>query len=60
MYFCSDRKKSKNTDKSLKKENWSWRNQASWLKIILQSYSHQDSMVLEKKKTTEIQTNETR
>ena len=24
----------------------SWRNQASWLQTILQSYSHQDSMVL--------------
>ena len=28
------------------KEEWSWRNQSSWLQIILQSYSHQDSMVL--------------
>ena len=25
------------------KEEWSWRNQPSWLQIILQSYSHQDS-----------------
>ena len=30
------------------KKSWeeSWRNQPSWLQIILQSYSHQDSMVL--------------
>ena len=30
---------------SLGKEEWSWGNQASWLQVILQSYS-QDSMVL--------------
>ena len=27
-------------------EEWRWRNQPSWLQIILQSYSHQDSTVL--------------
>ena len=31
---------------SLEKGEWSWRNQPSWPQIILQSYSHQDSMVL--------------
>ena len=35
-----------NSQSSLEKEEWSWRNQPSWLQIILQSYSHQDSMVL--------------
>jgi len=30
---------------NLEKEEWSWRNQPSWLQTILQSYSHQDSMV---------------
>ena len=30
-------------------EEWSWRNQPSWLQIILQSYGHQDSMVLAQK-----------
>ena len=34
---------------SLEKEEWSWRNQPSWLQIILQSYSHQDSMLLAQK-----------
>ena len=34
---------------SLEKEEWSWRNQPFWLQIILQSYSHQDSMVLAQK-----------
>ena len=37
--------KTLNSQSSLEKE-WSWRNQSSWLEIILQSYSHQDSMVL--------------
>ena len=31
------------------KEEWSWRNQPSWLQTILQSYSHQDSIVLAQK-----------
>ena len=34
---------------SLEKEEWSWRNQHSWLQVILQSYSQQDSMVLVQK-----------
>ena len=35
--------------KAVLKEEWSWKNQPSWLQIILQSYSHQDSMVLAQK-----------
>ena len=38
--------KTLNSQSSLEKEEWSWRNQPSWLQTILQSYSHQDSMVL--------------
>ena len=34
---------------SLEKEEWSWRNQRSWLQTILQSCSHWDSMVLAQK-----------
>ena len=34
---------------SLEKEEWSWRNQASWLQVILLSYSYQDSMALAQK-----------
>ena len=30
---------------SLEKE-WNWRNPPAWLQALLQSYSHQDSMVL--------------
>ena len=38
--------KSLNSQRSLEKEKWSWRNQPSWLQIIPQNCSHQDSMVL--------------
>ena len=41
--------KTPNSQSSLEKEEWSWRNQPSWFQIILQSYSHQDSMVLAQK-----------
>ena len=41
--------KTLNSQSSLEKEEWSWGNQPSWLQIILQSYSHQDSMVLAQK-----------
>ena len=37
--------KIQNSQSSLEKEECSWRNQPSWLQIILQSYSHQESMV---------------
>ena len=38
-----------NSQSSLEKEEWRRRNQPSLLQIILQSYSHQDSMVLAQK-----------
>ena len=38
--------KTPNSQSNLEKEEWSWRNQSSWLQVILQSYSHQDSMLL--------------
>ena len=41
--------KTLNSQSSLEKEEWHWRNQPSWLQIILQSYCHQDSMVLAQK-----------
>ena len=41
-------KRSPNSQSSLEKE-WSWRNQLSWLQIMLQSYSPQDTMVLAQK-----------
>ena len=41
--------KTLNSQRSLEKEECSWKNQPSWLQIILQSYSHQDSMALAQK-----------
>ena len=41
--------KTLNSQNSLEKEEWSWRNQSPWLQFILQSYSHLDSMVLAQK-----------
>ena len=38
-----------NSQSSLEKEEWNWRNQPSWLQIIPHSYSHPDSMVLAQK-----------
>ena len=38
--------KTPNSQSSLEKEEWSWRNPPPWLQTILQSYSHQDSMAL--------------
>ena len=39
-------KKTSNSQSNLEKEEWNWRNQAAWLQTLLQSHSHQDSMVL--------------
>ena len=39
-------KKTSNSQSNLEKEEWNWRNQPAQLQTILQSYSHQDSMVL--------------
>ena len=41
--------KTPNSQSSLEKEEWSWRNQPLGFQIILQSYSNQDSMILAKK-----------
>ena len=41
--------KTSNSQSNLEKEEWNWKNQPALLQIILQSYSHQDSMVLAQK-----------
>ena len=41
--------KTPNSQISLEKEEWNWRKQPSGLHVILQNYSHQDSMVLVQK-----------
>jgi len=38
--------KTPNSQSNLEKEKWNWRNQPAWLQALLQSHSHQDSMVL--------------
>jgi len=45
--------KTPNSQSSLEKDEWSWRNQLSWLQILLQSYSQQDSMVLAQNKNVD-------
>ena len=39
-------KKTSNSQSNLEKEEWNWRNQPVWLQALLQSHSHQNSMVL--------------
>ena len=34
-----------NSQNSLERKEWNWRNQPAWLQTILQSYTHWDSMV---------------
>ena len=43
--ICTETQKTLNSQSSLEKEKWSWRNQAPHLWTILQSYSNQDSIV---------------
>ena len=38
--------KTSNSQSDLEKEEWNWRHQPTWLQALLQSHSHQDSMVL--------------
>ena len=48
--FHMETQKTLNSQSNLEKEEeWSWRNQPSRLQTILQSYSHQDSIVLAQK-----------
>ena len=43
--------KTSNSQSNLGKEEWNWRNQPAWLQALLQSHSHQDSMVLAQRQT---------
>ena len=47
--ICMETQKTPNSQSNLEKEKWSWRNQASALQTILQSYSNQGIMVLAQK-----------
>ena len=44
--ICMKIQKTSNSQSNLEKEEWNWRNQLAWLQALLQSHSHQDSMVL--------------
>ena len=44
--ICMEIQKNSNSQSNLEKEEWNWRNQPAWLQVLLQSHSHQDSMVL--------------
>ena len=44
--ICMEIQKTLNSQSNLEKEEWNWRNQPACLQTILQSHSHQDSMVL--------------
>ena len=44
--FVWKSKKTSINQSNLEKEEWNWRNQPAWLQALLQSHSHQDSMVL--------------
>ena len=44
--ICKEIQKTSNSQSNLEKEEWNWRNQPAWLQALLQSHSHQDSMVL--------------
>ena len=44
--ICMEIQKTSNSKSNLEKEEWNWRNQPAALQTILQSYSHQDNMVL--------------
>ena len=38
--------KTSNSQSYLEKKEWNWRNHPTWLQALLQSHSHQDSMIL--------------
>ena len=44
--ICMKIQKTSNSQSNLEKEEWNWRNQPAWFQALLQSHSHQDSMVL--------------
>ena len=46
LIICMETQKIPNHQNNLEKEKQSWRDQAVWLQILLQNYSHQNSMVL--------------
>ena len=46
LTICMEIQKPSNSQSNIEKEEWNWRNQPTRLQALLQSHSHQDSMVL--------------
>ena len=44
--ICMEIQKTSNSQSNIEKEQWNWRNQLAWFQALLQSHSHQESMVL--------------
>ena len=44
--ICMEAQKTPNSQNNLKKEKWSWRNQAPWLQTVSQRYSNRNIMEL--------------
>ena len=44
--ICMEIQKTSNSQSNLEKKEWNWRNQPARLQALLQSHSHQDSIVL--------------
>ena len=44
--ICMEIQKTSNSQSNLETEEWNWRNQPAWLQALLQSHSHQDTLVL--------------
>ena len=51
LKICMETQKTLNSQSNLEEKTQSWRNQAPWLQTVLQSYSHQNSMVLAQRQT---------
>ena len=49
--MCMDPQKTLNSQNNLEKEKQSWKHHNSRLQAVVQSYTHQDSMVLAQKQT---------
>ena len=47
--ICMETQKTPNSQSYVEKEKCSWKNQAPWSQVILQSYRHQNNMVLSQK-----------
>uniref|UniRef100_A0A8C6FRK3 Uncharacterized protein n=1 Tax=Moschus moschiferus TaxID=68415 RepID=A0A8C6FRK3_MOSMO len=46
LTICMEIQKTSNSQSNLEEEKWNWGNQPAGLQAVLQSHSHQDSMVL--------------